>query len=408
MSWSVLGRVLGPQGPKGDTGAQGPAGETGPQGPQGIQGETGPQGPTGATGATGATGPQGPQGPTGAGVPIGGTTGQVLAKVSNTDYDTEWIDPPKGGTDLITYGIYNGNDKLMGFITLDGKSLPNAISLPIDSSDMPSWYSSFVTVPFNTNMSTDEFRNFTRLVAGYFRSSNWNSAAGSNYPIKYIPADGLSIYKQATYPDSSTTSFSLYTNEAINSYGRLYRKVILKDDDVVEYENVTPIPVFTERPTSGYNVSKMEWLYPHLYPNSNFPDFHNGVPSHLLTNFRMAIYLDKTPTGNMWYGHILSKNLKDNSNLGHDYPLIRRTISSGNPYYQCLVVSGSSIEYGIYSSAISGTEADMSFSWINEILLGCGIPVMSQSDAENYVLYGTVPAASSITNYVRIVDERTS
>lgn len=34
-----------------------------------------------------ATGPQGPAGP---GVPSGGTTGQVLVKKSNTDYDTEW------------------------------------------------------------------------------------------------------------------------------------------------------------------------------------------------------------------------------------------------------------------------------------------------------------------------------
>src|SRR4051794_20876990 len=39
----------------------------------------GPAGPTGATG------------PTGAGVPVGGTTGQVLAKKSATDLDTQWV-----------------------------------------------------------------------------------------------------------------------------------------------------------------------------------------------------------------------------------------------------------------------------------------------------------------------------
>lgn len=46
----------------------------------------------------GKTGPQGPAGP---GVATGGTTGQVLAKKSNTNYDTEWINPlpyvPIGG-----------------------------------------------------------------------------------------------------------------------------------------------------------------------------------------------------------------------------------------------------------------------------------------------------------------------
>ena len=30
-------------------------------------------------------------------MPAGGTTGQVLAKASNTNLDTHWIDPPAGG-----------------------------------------------------------------------------------------------------------------------------------------------------------------------------------------------------------------------------------------------------------------------------------------------------------------------
>lgn len=47
-----------------------------------------PQGATGSTGATGATGPTGPAGP---GVATGGTAGQVLAKVSSTNYDTTWV-----------------------------------------------------------------------------------------------------------------------------------------------------------------------------------------------------------------------------------------------------------------------------------------------------------------------------
>lgn len=52
------------------------------QGPPGPQGEQGIQGPAGQDGV---------------GIPAGGTTGQVLAKVSNTDYDTEWIDQTGGG-----------------------------------------------------------------------------------------------------------------------------------------------------------------------------------------------------------------------------------------------------------------------------------------------------------------------
>lgn len=45
-------------------------------------------------------GPAGPQGP---GVPLGGTTGQVLAKVSATDNDTNWVDQSGGGGAAVLY-----------------------------------------------------------------------------------------------------------------------------------------------------------------------------------------------------------------------------------------------------------------------------------------------------------------
>jgi hypothetical protein len=65
-------------------------GPTGPTGPTGLTGEIGPTGAdstvTGPTGPTGATGDAGP------GVPVGGATGQVLAKSSSTDYDAGWTD----------------------------------------------------------------------------------------------------------------------------------------------------------------------------------------------------------------------------------------------------------------------------------------------------------------------------
>ena len=55
----------------------------------------------GDTGATGATGAAGADGADGVGVPAGGTTGQVLAKASATDYDDEWVTPSGGGSDPI-------------------------------------------------------------------------------------------------------------------------------------------------------------------------------------------------------------------------------------------------------------------------------------------------------------------
>ena len=109
--------ATGPMGPQGPQGLTGPAGATGANGTNGLDGATGPIGPQGLTGPAGAngtngldgvTGPMGPQGPqgltgpagtngtNGQGVPVGGTTGQVLAKVNGTDYNTQWVTPSGG------------------------------------------------------------------------------------------------------------------------------------------------------------------------------------------------------------------------------------------------------------------------------------------------------------------------
>lgn len=80
---------------------QGPAGPQGPEGPQGDQGVQGPKGDTGPQGVTGETGPQGPQGIQGEGVPVGGAAGQILAKASAANFDTEWIDATSGTTGSI-------------------------------------------------------------------------------------------------------------------------------------------------------------------------------------------------------------------------------------------------------------------------------------------------------------------
>ena len=47
----------------------------------------------------------GPQGPAGQGVPVGGTTGQVLLKASGTDYDTEWAAAGSGSGSVTSVAL---------------------------------------------------------------------------------------------------------------------------------------------------------------------------------------------------------------------------------------------------------------------------------------------------------------
>jgi len=99
MAWKLLGNIKGNAGPQGPAGPEGPAGATGPQGNIGPQGPVGPEGPQGIEGPAGEIGPEGPVGPQGTpgrGVAAGGTTGQVLTKMSDSDYDTRWADAASG------------------------------------------------------------------------------------------------------------------------------------------------------------------------------------------------------------------------------------------------------------------------------------------------------------------------
>lgn len=89
--------IQGEQGLQGDQGLQGLQGEQGIQGEQGEQGIQGSQGEQGIQGEQGDAGTNGTNGTNGEGVPVGGTTGQVLAKINATDFNTEWVDQSGGG-----------------------------------------------------------------------------------------------------------------------------------------------------------------------------------------------------------------------------------------------------------------------------------------------------------------------
>jgi hypothetical protein len=65
-------------------------------------GVDGMQGDPGAAGSQGIQGVQGPIGPPGVGVASGGTTGQILSKIDNTDFNTQWVNPSSGGGYLKT------------------------------------------------------------------------------------------------------------------------------------------------------------------------------------------------------------------------------------------------------------------------------------------------------------------
>ena len=92
----------GDDGLTGSTGATGDTGLTGQKGDAGANGQKGDDGSQGLQGATGAPGARGVPGKDGVGTPVGGLTGQVLAKISSLNYDFEWKTQGGGGDMLKT------------------------------------------------------------------------------------------------------------------------------------------------------------------------------------------------------------------------------------------------------------------------------------------------------------------
>ena len=119
--------LQGLTGPTGRQGEQGAAGLQGPMGPRGLRGEQGPKGDKGEKGDRGPKGERGLQGSSGVGfrglpgqgVPTGGTTGQVLKKTSNDDYDTEWA--TSSGSGVVETVVAGGN------VTVDSTDPANPI-----------------------------------------------------------------------------------------------------------------------------------------------------------------------------------------------------------------------------------------------------------------------------------------
>lgn len=119
---ATVEKQIGPKGDKGDRGPQGVAGERGMDGMPGKPGRDGSNGADGMDGkdgisfvdakidfdgtlvitlsdgnevdlgvVVGENGKDGRDGVNGLGIAPGGTTGQVLRKKSNNDFDTEWV-----------------------------------------------------------------------------------------------------------------------------------------------------------------------------------------------------------------------------------------------------------------------------------------------------------------------------
>ena len=111
-------------------------------------------------------------------VPAGGTIDQVLAKASNADYDTKWVDAPSGSEKLYKH-IIKQNDMLCTVIN--------------NSPDV------FTIATLNSYLYNNGFTSTTKLYP-----AKWNKSTGNNLII----AKG--IYATSETQTSIKTNMSNY------------------------------------------------------------------------------------------------------------------------------------------------------------------------------------------------------
>ncbi len=187
----TLAEITGPAGSPGPQGATGPQGEPGVQGekgdtgPQGEKGDAGAKGEKGDPGAKGEQGPAGQKGDPGEGIPTGGTSGQVLIKKSDANYDTEW-------TTMSGDGGVNVDAELKEYYTTAKKNIRTAIENKgvsiTDTDSLNSYAEKIGQIPSAVN-PTGSLPEQTRIVADALQETlgiklTWTDVSAAGYLIK--------------------------------------------------------------------------------------------------------------------------------------------------------------------------------------------------------------------------------
>ena len=162
-------------------------------------------------GKDGVDGQDGQDGQDGVGVPTGGTTGQVLAKASGTDYDTEWVNQ-SAGVDPATASPLMDGTAAVGTST---KYAREDHVHPTDTSratkaDFTSFTITLASASWSSNAQTVSDAKF--IASGYSYIVSPASASFADYCAAQIYADDVTTTGQMTFHCTDVPSSNLTVN----------------------------------------------------------------------------------------------------------------------------------------------------------------------------------------------------
>ena len=161
----------------------------------------------------------------GQGVPSGGTTGQILTKKSNTDYDTEW-------SDINGQVLYDNSTGTNGTVTL---------------SDSAANYD-YLEIYFRTNDSTD-YKNSIKIY------SPDNALVPLSYPL--VATNGTAIYWK-------TKTVRVSGNSIFSSDGSRYAEATIKATTSISQKNyvyITKVIGYHDTPKQVDTIPMSDMYY---------------------------------------------------------------------------------------------------------------------------------------------------
>lgn len=161
--------------------------------------------------------------PSGQGVPAGGTAGQVLAKVDDTNYNTEWIDAPSGGDDVFYYVTPRRNPptpKPSEFVypgDVDLEFVLQAQTWSLVSADMKALFPSVDLSPLYYYKQ----KKITNSAGTYlYKMARWESGSYTGYiEFRNIANQGWKVRDMCVPIGSlSATTWEMTSNTSLASY----------------------------------------------------------------------------------------------------------------------------------------------------------------------------------------------
>jgi hypothetical protein len=154
----------------------------------GANGIPGPTGPTGPRGLKGDTGDTGPSGTNGQGVPTGGTEGQILTKIDETNYNASWQDPVAAVVAKMQYGSFyditsqHGTDNSIQAVYCNNVDFNNQIEMRNESGGTvnPSRITFLNGGRYNIQFSLQIHQTNSSAVVNLWLSKNGTAVPNSN------------------------------------------------------------------------------------------------------------------------------------------------------------------------------------------------------------------------------------